>query len=189
MADAYIGEIRIFSGNYAPRGWALCNGQLLSIPQNTALFSILGTKFGGDGKTNFALPNLMGKTPLHYGHGTGLEKKDFAKEGGTVGEILLTSQIPSHTHVPNNKDSPNEDSPVNAYWSNTNTTPKNGVLAYVNLDPYTPMDPTPPKNPYTPMNPSAIQVVGGSQSHNNMQPYLALNFIICINSGEYPVKE
>ncbi|MEK4231364.1 phage tail protein [Solibacillus sp. FSL H8-0538] len=176
MAEAYIGEIRIFTGKYAPKGWALCDGQLLSITQNTALYTILGKKFGGDGETNFALPNLQGKTPLHQGTGTGLTPRGFAEDGGTATTTLIHTEIPAHTHYPNSKNSPNNDSPENTIWSDTNTTPKNGVLAYVE------------SAPNTTMNPLALQAVGGSQPHNNMQPYLALNFIICINGGEYPVK-
>src|SRR4051812_47092398 len=100
MSEAYIGEIRIFSGNYAPKSWALCNGQLLPIAQNTALFSVLGTRYGGDGKTNFALPNLQGAAPMHWGNGAGLTPRAIGSKGGSATVTLTAAQIPAHTHGP-----------------------------------------------------------------------------------------
>src|ERR687887_2296644 len=99
MADPFVGEIRIFAGNFAPTGWALCAGQLMPISQNTALFSILGTFYGGDGKTTFALPNLQGSSPMHKGQGPGLTMRDIGEVGGSSTVTLITSEIPSHSHT------------------------------------------------------------------------------------------
>ena len=173
MADAYVGEIRIFTGNYAPRGWAFCNGQILPVAQYSTLFSILGAQFGGDGKINFALPDLQNKVPLHQGAGLGLTPRAFAATGGEATVTLTVNQIPTHTHIPSNQSTPNNDSPQGNIWSNTSG--KSGATVYladsINVE----------------MNPLAIQPAGGSQPHNNMQPYLGLNFIIALE-GEYPPK-
>ena len=174
MADPFIGEIRAFSGDFAPKGWALCNGQLLPISQNTALYSILGTMYGGDGKTNFALPNLQGKTVLQPGSGPGLTQRNIGQPGGTATETLIESQIPAHSHVPNCQSTQNAGSPENAIWSNTDSL--RGINVYTN------------SQPNTPMSPSIIQPTGGSQPHNNMQPYLGLNFIIALQ-GIYPGRD
>src|SRR5579862_7524403 len=98
MADQFVAEIRMFAGNFAPRGWALCNGQLLPISQNTALFSLLGTTYGGDGKSNFALPNLQGASPMHLGQGPGLSLREEGEQGGETSVTLLATQLPAHTH-------------------------------------------------------------------------------------------
>ncbi|RIX50714.1 phage tail protein [Paenibacillus nanensis] len=177
MADAYIGEIRIFAGNFAPKGWALCNGQLMSIAQNTALFSILGVQYGGDGKTTFALPNLMGSATMNQGSGAGLTPRSMGQKVGSSAVTLLTNQIPSHTHIPQAVDA-----------SGTANTPGQNVWAQnPPLDDF-----SPPQNLYDPavnvqMSPVALNVAGGSQPHNNMQPYIAQNFIICL-SGEFPSR-
>lgn len=173
MADSYIGEIRIFTGNYAPYGWALCNGQILPIVQNAALYSILGVQFGGDGKTTFALPNLNDKVPLHQGTGPGLTPRAFAATGGEANVTITANQIPAHTHIPKNQSTPNTVSPQGSVWSNTDSRKGTNVYSAANID--------------VEMNPFAIQPAGGSQSHNNMQPYLGLNFIISLE-GEYPPK-
>ena len=99
MADPFLGEIRLFGGNFAPQGWALCNGQLLSISQNTALFSILGTTYGGDGIQTFALPNLQGRVPIHWGQGAGLSAYNLGQSGGSENVTLLVNQIPAHSHL------------------------------------------------------------------------------------------
>lgn len=176
MADAYIGEIRIFAGNFAPKGWALCNGQLMSITQNTALYSILGVQYGGDGKTTFALPNLMGNAVMNQGNGQGLTSRVMGKKVGSPTVTLLTTEIPAHTHVPQAIDvAGDSDSPTGNYW------------AQGPGDPFTPapnlFDPT----PNVPMSPVALNVTGGSMPHNNMQPYIAQNFIICLQ-GEFPSR-
>src|SRR5215213_5859350 len=106
MADPYIGEIRMFAGNFAPRGWALCNGQLLSISQNTALFSLLGTMYGGNGQTTFALPDLRGRVPLHFGQGPGLSNYVEGEVGGTETVTLTTGEMPSHNHGANGNQAP-----------------------------------------------------------------------------------
>ncbi|ARU60749.1 phage tail protein [Tumebacillus avium] len=177
MADAYIGEIRIFAGNFAPKGWALCNGQLMSIAQNTALFSILGVQYGGDGKTTFALPNLMGGAVMNQGSGQGLTPRNMGSKVGTSTETLLITEIPAHTHVPQAVDAAGtEKDATNNIWSQSQ---KQGV---------------PPKstNLYNPtpdiqMSPVALNITGGSQPHNNMQPFIAQNFIICLQ-GEFPSR-
>ncbi|UUZ81308.1 tail fiber protein [Paenibacillus sp. P26] len=101
MSDQFVGEIRIFAGNFAPNGWALCNGRLMLISQNTALFSLLGTMYGGDGRTTFALPNLMGRAPIGSGMGQGLTPRSVGQSGGSASVTLLNNEIPSHTHIPN----------------------------------------------------------------------------------------
>lgn len=169
MADPFIGEIRMFGGNFAPRGFAFCNGQLLPIAQNTALFSLLGTMYGGDGRTNFGLPDLQGRLPTHPKSGY----PQGAKDGdGTV--ILTESQIASHSHTirasPDVADlkppAPGRvlarSSGGSAYQSNTSA----------NL---------------VPMHPSAIGATGGGQPHNNLQPYLVINFIIAL-TGLFPPR-
>ncbi|ASS73705.1 phage tail protein [Tumebacillus algifaecis] len=175
MADAYIGEIRIFPGKFAPSGWAFCNGQLMQISQNSALFAILGTQYGGDGKTTFALPNLMGNAPMHQGAGAGLTPR---KVGETVGDStakLDLTQIPAHTHIPQAINATgNDQSPTGHIWSQA---------------PGSSFPPTPPKlynsTPDVQMSPLALAPTGGSQKHNNMQPFIAQNFIICLK-GEFP---
>lgn len=175
--DPFLGEIRMFCGNFAPRGWALCNGQLLPIAQNSALFSILGTTFGGNGQTTFGLPDLRGRTPVHPGQGPGLSPYDLGQSAGSESITLLQTQIPAHTHV------------VNA--SNvaaTATTASGNVPATV----------TPPRGQSTipttygptadtAMNPNMIGPAGNSQPHGNIQPYLCVNFIIA-TQGIFPTR-
>jgi microcystin-dependent protein len=175
MADAYLGEIRIFAGSFAPKGWALCNGQLLPIVQNTALFSILGTMYGGDGKTTFALPNLMGRAPIGVGAGPGLTPRTQGKMEGSNTVTLNTTQIPAHTHIAQYGDSVSGD-PVlpGSLWA---ATPGRGGKA-------TYSEP----NSLVNMSLEAIQPAGGGAPHNNMQPYLAMNYIICLQ-GEFPARD
>ncbi|HEU4962729.1 MAG TPA: tail fiber protein [Bacilli bacterium] len=176
MADAFIGEIRIFAGNFAPRGWALCNGQIMSIATNTALFAILGVQYGGDGKTTFALPNLNGKAPMGQGAGQGLTNRVVGQAIGSSTVTLLETEIPSHTHIPHaiaaDGDNP---APTGNYWAQ----PPGDFLS-----PGTPVFTN--TAPSTPMSPVALNVSGNSAPHNNMQPYLAMNYIICITDGEFP---
>lgn len=175
MADAYIGEIRVFAGNFAPKGWALCNGQLMSIAQYTALFSILGVQYGGDGKTTFALPNLMGRAPMGQGTGQGLTPRAMGSTVGNATVTLSTQEIPAHTHTPMAISLPqNSNDPTDHYWAEA---PKSKA-GQKKL--YTP-------TPNTQMAPDALGIAGGSQPHNNMQPYLAMNYIICLN-GEFPSR-
>src|SRR5207302_5579867 len=165
MAEPFLSEIRIFSFGFAPKGWALCNGQLLPINQNQALFSLLGTTFGGDGRVNFGLPNLQGQVPIHVGNGHTLGEK-----GGEQAHTLSTSEIPTHTHIAhatsavattNNPTSSLE--PAQSTSANLYAAPSNLVV----------------------MNPAAIGAVGGSQAHLNMQPFLTLNFSIALQ-GIFP---
>lgn len=178
MADAYLGEIRIFAGNFAPKGWALCNGQILPLSQYTALFSILGVQYGGDGKTNFALPNLNGRVPIGQGAGPGLTPRAVGETVGSATVTLLTTEMPAHTHAPmGNTQLGSTVDPTNAVWGEFGVGGRGGITP-VNL-----FNPTPD----TLMSPLAVNVSGGSQPHNNMQPYLAMNFIICLD-GEFPPR-
>jgi microcystin-dependent protein len=174
MADPFVAEIRIFPWSFAPRGWALCNGQLLPISQNTALFSLLGTFYGGDGKSTFALPNLQGAAPMHIGQGPGLTPRDIGESGGTDTVTLIQSEIPVHTHtLQANAAAADLQSPGpnrvlarsgggNAYQSNTSAN-------LVQLAPVT-------------LAPS-----GQSLPHNNLMPYLTLSFCIALQ-GVFPAR-
>jgi len=172
MSEAYVGEIRMFAGNFPPRGWALCQGQIMSIQQNTALFSLLGTTYGGDGKSTFALPNLVGRAPMHFGQGPGLSQHNLGGAGGSSNVTLLVNQIPAHTHVPAGAPAPNADTPAGGSWASTPV--RGGTKVYGGT-------------PDTTMSPQALNVTGGSQPHNNMQPYLGVNFIICLQ-GVFPPR-
>ncbi|CAG7633732.1 phage tail protein [Paenibacillus allorhizosphaerae] len=179
MADPFVGEIRIFAGNFAPKGWAFCNGQLLPLSQNTALFSLLGTNYGGNGVSNFALPDLQGSVPLGQGQGPGLSQYVLGQSSGTPTVTLLQSEIPGHTHQVNGAIAVgNQESPGNAgntLWADT---PGMGTgNAYD----------TPGPSDWVSMHPNAMIPAGGSQPHNNMQPYLGLNFIIALQ-GVFPPR-
>jgi microcystin-dependent protein len=168
VSEPFIGEIRIFGFNFAPRGWALCNGQILSIAQNTALFSLLGTTYGGNGQTTFALPNLQSRVPVHFGQGPGLSPYVLGQQGGTETVTLNTNQMPNHSHlVAASSVSPNASRPGNAFLA------ANGAYQ------------TAPDG--TTMNPAMIQGSGGSQPHDNIQPYLTLNFCIALE-GIFPSR-
>ena len=173
MADQFVGEIRVVGFNFAPVGWALCNGQILPISQNTALFSLLGTFYGGDGKSNFALPNLQGNAPMHWGSGAGLSQRFIGETGGETAVTLLTSEMPSHSHVPQ------------AGAASNAAAPGTGVIfgggGHGKAPAY-----APPGSPL-PMNDSAVGAAGGGQPHNNMPPYLTLNFIIALQ-GIFPSR-
>ncbi len=164
MAEPFLSEIRLMSFVFAPKGWALCNGQLLPINQNQPLFSLLGTTFGGDGRVNFALPDLRGRVPIHVGSGHTLGER-----GGEQAHTLSIAEIPTHTHV------------LNATSNNgTALTPPGNLLATSNIPAY-----LTPDNNLTAMNPSTVANVGGSQAHLNMQPFLTLNFCIALQ-GIFP---
>lgn len=167
--DPFIGEIRIFGGNFPPKGWAFCDGALLQIRQYTALFAILGTTYGGDGKNTFALPDLRDKAALHFGAGPGLTRRDLGKAGGTTNVRLSVEQMPNHTHVPNCQSASAQDDPTNAIWA---TTGRSSPSVYADT-------------PDVAMNQQAILPAGGGQPHYNMQPYLGVNFIIALN-GIFP---
>lgn len=170
--DPYLGEIRIFAGNYAPSGWALCDGTLLSVAQNSALYSIIGALYGGDGRTTFALPNFQGCAPVHQGTGPGLTPRTVGEVGGSSAITLDETQIPNHTHGVNAQLSPTGSAPTGAVWASSAAS-RGPQIYSSNID--------------TPMSPLALGVTGGSNPHNNMQPFLAMNFIISLE-GNYPPK-
>ena len=172
MADPFVAEIRIFPFNFPPKGWAWCNGQLMPISQNTALFSLLGTTYGGDGKSVFALPDLQGRAPMHPGQGPGLSLHDLGETGGAETVTLLQSEIPIHTHslraqtidqadvnVPSSNSTFGKSGSGNLYQSTADTT----------------------------LAPQALPPVGGSQPHNNLMPYLTLYFNIALQ-GVFPPR-
>jgi len=162
MSEPFLSEIKIVSFNFAPKGWALCNGQLLPINQNQALFSLLGTTYGGDGRVNFALPDLRSRIPIHVGSGHTLGER-----GGEESHTVNISELPAHSHTFSASDAdPNQGTPAGNMWA------KNAG-AYSSAAP----DST--------MNPASISNTGGSQPHTNLQPYLVLNFIIALQ-GIFP---
>ena len=174
MSDQFLAEIRIFPFNFPPTGWAFCNGQILPISQNTALFALLGTMYGGDGKSTFALPNLLDNVPMQHGQGQGLSERFIGEQGGTPSVTLLVSEIPFHTHNVNTMSDPGtlqlpapdrilaRSSSGNAYQTNTSAN-----LAM--------------------MAPQSLALAGGGLPHNNMMPYLALNFCIALQ-GIFPQR-
>jgi microcystin-dependent protein len=166
--EPFIGQILLFAGDFAPRGWALCNGQLLSIAQNSALFSILGTTYGGDGVTMFAVPDLRGRVPMHWGDGPGLTSRTIGESSGSESVTLLQTQIPAHTHTVNASE-------IAADARN----PANAILAQ-NAS-YT------TSAPNTTMSAHSLAPAGGGQPHDNMQPFLAITFIIALE-GIYPSR-
>jgi microcystin-dependent protein len=169
MSTPYISEIRIFSFNFAPKGWAMCNGQLLPINQNQALFSLMGTTYGGDGRTNFALPNLQGNMPIHEGTSIAGNQYVLGQAGGEQYVTLSLTQIPQHTHTAYaSSTAANSGSPANAFWAGGNQP------AYASTAGVT-------------MNPAAVGAVGGSQPHNNLAPFLVLNFCIAL-VGIFPSR-
>jgi microcystin-dependent protein len=172
MSDPFVAEIRIFPFNFAPRGWAWCDGQLLPLSQNTALFSLLGTTYGGNGESNFALPDLQGRVPMHYGQGPGLSLHDLGETGGTAMVTLLESEIPSHTHSARaTGDTGVTNAPAGAYLARAFGRGSN--LYSTAASPLVNMYPSLP--------------TGGDQPHNNMQPYLTFYFCIALQ-GVYPPR-
>jgi microcystin-dependent protein len=172
--DPFVAEIRIFPFNFAPKGWAFCDGQILPLSQNTALFSLLGTTYGGNGKSNFGLPNLQGRAPMHPGQGPGLSLHDLGETGGSETVTLLESEIASHSHqtMCNNGDG-DRVSPQSAAFANI---PPGSPPAYAAAGAAT-----------VAMHNSALTPSGGDQPHNNMSPYLTLNFCIALQ-GVYPPR-
>ena len=174
MSEPFIAEIRIFAGNFAPRSWAFCDGQLLPIAQNTALFSLIGTTYGGDGRTTTALPNLQGRAPMHPGRGPGLTSRRLGEKVGTETVTLSEAQIPSHSHTargtttggqappPDNTRSLARSAPPDAYQGNTSAN-------LVDLASET------------------LATTGGGQAHTNVQPFLTLNYIIALQ-GLFPSR-
>jgi len=164
MSDPFIGEIKVISFNFAPNGWAFCNGQLLPISQNQALFSILGTTYGGDGRTTFGLPNFQGRMPIHQGQGFNL-----GQQGGEAAHTLTVNETPAHNHPAMSAATANTASPNGTVWA-----PADGAVEFA-------------ASPNTTMNAGAIANTGGSQPHQNEAPYLVLNFIIAL-VGIFPSR-
>lgn len=169
--DPFVAEIRIFPFNFAPKGWAFCNGQILPLSQNTALFSLLGTTYGGDGKSNFALPDLQDRTPMHPGQGPGLSLHDLGETGGSETVSLLESEIPAHNHTL-----------MAANLNSQSTIPTNNSLGRGN-----PVKIYSTGTPSTGMGSNSIAPAGGDQPHNNMMPYLTMNFCIALQ-GVFPPR-
>ncbi len=171
FADPFVGEIRMFAGNFAPRGWAFCDGQLLAVSQNDALFSLLGTIYGGDGRTTFGLPDLRGRIPIHAGTGPGLSSRRLGGKGGAEKITLTTNQLPSHTHPLKGR---------NAFA--TDASPEDRLLAESRAaDAYIDDDLT------VNLSTNAVTTVGGSRSHTNLMPALCIHFIIAL-FGIYPSR-
>ena len=172
MADPFVAEVRIFPFNFAPKGWAFCQGQLLPLSQNTALFSLLGTTYGGDGKSTFALPNMEGNACMHPGQGPGLSLHDLGETGGSQTVTLLESEIPAHAHAVR---ASTDDADLKAPSSNRSWARGNPGFIYFNAA------------PNVAMSDQALAPAGGAQPHNNLQPYLTLNFCIALQ-GVYPPR-
>lgn len=176
MSSPFVAEIRMFGCNFAPTGWAQCNGQLLPISQNTALFSLLGTFYGGDGKSTFALPNLQGMAPMHQGQGQGLSERFLGEQGGSEFVTLLESEMPTHTHVVQcyiDDDASGQVPAPDQYIGKS----AGGVTLYKNSLATQP----------TILSFNAFSIAGGSLPHNNMPPYLTLNFCIAMQ-GIFPPR-
>jgi len=179
MSNPFLAEIRIFPFNFAPLGWAFCNGQILPLSQNTALFSLLGTTYGGDGKSNFALPNFQGSVPMFYGQGPGLSLYDIGQQAGSDTVTLLSGELPLHSHsinattVAGTTDDPNNNMPSDGNWASGGAS---GKVQYYSA-----------QAPAAQLNPLAIAPAGGSLPHNNLMPYLTLNFCIALQ-GVFPPR-
>ena len=171
MSDPFVGEIRMFAGNFAPQGWALCDGQLLAISQNDVLFSLVGTTYGGDGQNTFGLPDLRGRIPLHMGQGPGLSSRTIGQNGGSETVTLTPAQLPAHGHVLNaDSGAANSTDPLGRLPAAST-----GSSTYGNLA------------PSVAMRADAVASAGGNQAHDNMMPFLCINFIIAL-FGIYPSR-
>lgn len=174
MSDPFVGEIKMFAGNFAPRGWAFCDGQLLAVSQNDALFSLFGTIYGGDGRTTFGLPDLRGRIPLHQGQGPGLSSRKIGNKSGQEDVTLTTNQLPSHTHTMKASNSSGE-----------RATPSGSVLSrsnVVNIYRSSPAAAT-----IVDMSAQAVSNTGGSQHHSNLMPFLCIHYIVAL-FGIYPSR-
>lgn len=173
MSDPFVAEIRIFPFNFAPKGWAFCDGQLLPISQNTALFSLLGTTYGGNGQSTFALPDLQGRAPMHHGQGPGLSLRDLGESGGSETETLLESQMPAHRHTLSVQQVPGDSATPagNVYARSVGATPYRDAAGAGLQE----------------MAPQALASSGGSAAHNNMQPYTTCHFCIALQ-GIFPPR-
>jgi len=172
MSEPFVGEIRMFAGSFAPRGWALCEGQLLGVSQNDALFSLLGTIYGGDGRTTFGLPDLRGRVPIHAGSGPGLSPRSLGAKAGAESVTLIVNQLPSHSHaIQASTDIAAESSPLGNVLAQSSL-----AGTYVEVD------------ANASLASSSVTSVGGSRSHTNLMPALCLNFIIAL-VGIYPSRQ
>ncbi len=169
--DPFIGEIRMFAGTFAPTGWAFCNGQLLPINQNTALFSLLGTTYGGDGRTTFALPDLRGRGPIHAGQGPGLSNRQLGESGGEERHTLIASEMPAHTHPLY------ADSSVGSFTDPSGRLPSRNAAGIPQYG----------SQANAIFSPQTVGPIGSSQGHNTMSPYLVVNYIIALQ-GIYPSR-
>lgn len=169
MATPFLGSISMFGGNFAPRGYAHCQGQLLSIAQNDALFTLLGTIYGGDGVTTFALPDLRGRSPIHFGQGPGLGSYAIGESVGQEMVTLTASQLPVHTHTLGASSAPGSGGPAGGVWARSSATQNYAAAANVS------------------MNAATVGSSGGSQPHQNMSPFLVINFIIALE-GVFPSR-
>jgi microcystin-dependent protein len=171
MSEPFVGEIRMFAGNFAPQGWAFCDGQLLAVSQNDALYSLFGTIYGGDGRTTFGLPDLRGRFPIHAGQGPGLSPRQLGAKGGVEKVTLTTNQLPSHAHpVKGTNDAANSTDPGGRLPASSTT-----IDLYVN------------GAPTVNFNAAAVSAVGGSQAHSNLMPFICINFIVALY-GIYPSR-
>ena len=176
--EGYIAELRLFAGNFAPRGWAFCQGQILSIAQNTALFSLLGTTFGGNGQTTFALPDFRGRVAVGTGQGPGLPPVSLGQMAGEPTHTLINTEMPAHNHVING----------NASGLANNANPSGNSLGIGAVSSgNAPVNMYNNAAPNVQLNAQTCGIAGGSQPHNNMQPYLGMNYIICME-GIYPSR-
>lgn len=174
MSEPFVGEVRMFAGNFAPRGWAFCDGQLLAVSQNDALFSLLGTIYGGDGRTTFGLPDMRGRLALHAGSGPGLSPRRLGAKGGSENETLTVNQLPSHSHSVH---------AANTAGSSTNPTgnfARDAAGSDIYIQALT--------STTTTLHPSAVNNTGGSRSHTNLMPFLCINYIIAL-FGIYPSRQ
>ncbi|MBI3893264.1 MAG: phage tail protein [Candidatus Wallbacteria bacterium] len=170
MSDPYLGEIRMFAGTYAPVDWAFCNGQMLSVSEYQALFALIGTTYGGNGTTNFGVPDLRGRLPMHDGQGTGLTPRTLAQSSGTETVTLTENQMPAHTHnLMGTSANATASSPANALLASASEVYASGTPALL------------------PLANSTVVPTGGSQSHDNVMPFLCVNFIICLQ-GFFPQR-
>lgn len=173
MGQPYVGEIRMFAGHFAPAGWMFCSGQLLSIAENETLFVLIGTTYGGDGQSNFGLPDLRGRLPINQGQGPGLSNYALSQRAGVESVTLSLLQMPSHNHVPQANSGPGSTGPGGGVWASSS-----GIQAHA---------PRPFGVDVVAMNPASVGIQGGNQPHENRMPYLAVNFIISL-FGIFPTQ-
>lgn len=174
MSEPFLGEIRIFAGNFAPKDWALCNGQIMPISQNTALFSLLGVNFGGNGTTTFGLPDLRDRMPMHWGQGPGLSDRVIGETGGAPTVVLTLAELGTHTHAPNAEPAGTDNAPTAAIWASSSN--RNNTFVTTTT-------------PNTTMAANLIDPAGAAQpaAHPNVQPFLATTYIIAL-AGIFPQR-